>query len=122
MATNEIQNGCEASIEAVLASNHKRRCVYTVSIFSQVTGVLLAVRYQEGQLVNKGDPLTDIDDRQFKATLLQAQGALQRDENLLAQAKVDLEHYRAEREAVAKQILDDQEKLVLQDEGTVKND
>src|SRR5271165_2187153 len=27
MATNEIQNGCEASIEAVLASNHKRRCV-----------------------------------------------------------------------------------------------
>src|ERR1700687_2578924 len=28
MATNEIQNGCESSIEAVLASNHKRRCVY----------------------------------------------------------------------------------------------
>src|SRR5271165_2091327 len=27
MATNEIQNGCESSIEAVLASNHKRRCV-----------------------------------------------------------------------------------------------
>src|ERR1700741_5617114 len=35
---------------------------------------------------------------------------------------MDLEHYRAERNAVAKQILDDQEKLVLQDEGTVKND
>jgi multidrug efflux pump subunit AcrA (membrane-fusion protein) len=46
--------------------------VYTVSIFSQVTGVLLTVRYQEGQLVNKGDPLTDIDDRPFKATLSQA--------------------------------------------------
>src|SRR5271166_5748178 len=29
MATNEIQNGCESSIEAVLASNHKRRCVKT---------------------------------------------------------------------------------------------
>src|SRR5271165_544110 len=27
MATNEIQNGRESSIEAVLASNHKRRCV-----------------------------------------------------------------------------------------------
>jgi hypothetical protein len=25
MATNEIQNGCESSIEAVLASNQKRR-------------------------------------------------------------------------------------------------
>jgi len=96
--------------------------VYTVSIFSQVTGVLLAVKYQEGQLVNKGDPLTDIDDRPFVATLSQAQGALERDENVLAQARIDLEHYRAERDAVAKQILDDQEKLVRQDEGTVKND
>jgi multidrug efflux system membrane fusion protein len=98
--------------------------VYTASIFSQVTGVVLAVNYQEGQLVKKGDPLTDIDDRQYVATLLQAQGALQRDENLLAQARMDLERYQAAwaRNAVAKQILDDQEKLVLQDEGTVKND
>ena len=37
---------------------------------------------------------------------------------------MDLERYRAAwaRNAIAKQILDDQEKLVLQDEGTVKND
>ena len=98
--------------------------VYTASIFSQVTGVVITVNYQEGQLVRKGDPLTDIDDRQYVATLLQAQGALERDENLLAQAKMDLQRYQAAwaRNAVAKQILDDQEKLVLQDEGTVKND
>jgi membrane fusion protein, multidrug efflux system len=98
--------------------------VYTASIFSQVTGVVFAVNYQEGQLVKKGDRLTDIDDRQYVATLLQAQGALERDENLLAQAKMDLERFKAAwaRNAVAKQILDDQEKLVLQDEGTVKND
>jgi membrane fusion protein, multidrug efflux system len=98
--------------------------VYTASIFSQVTGVVFKVDYQEGQLVRKGDPLTDIDDRQYVATLLQAQGALGRDENLLAQAKMDLQRYQAAwaRNAVAKQILDDQEKLVMQDEGTVKND
>src|SRR6202162_251380 len=98
--------------------------VYTASIFSQVTGVVFAVNYQEGQIVKKGDRLTDIDDRQYVATLLQAQGALQRDENLLAQAKMDLQRYQTAwaRNAVAKQILDDQEKLVLQDEGTVKND
>ena len=98
--------------------------VYTASIFSQVTGVVFKVDYQEGQLVRKGDPLTDIDDRQYVATLLQAQGALERDENLLAQAKMDLQRYQAAwaRNAVAKQILDDQEKLVMQDEGTVKND
>ena len=98
--------------------------VYTASIFSQVTGVVFAVNYQEGQLVKKGDRLTDIDDRQYVATLLQAQGALERDENVLAQARMDLERYQAAwaRNAVAKQILDDQEKLVRQDEGTVKND
>ncbi len=98
--------------------------VYTVSIFSQVTGVVTSVNYQEGQLVKKGDPLVDIDARQYEANLLQAQGALERDENLLAQSRMDLERYQAAwaRNAVAKQILDDQEKLVMQNEGTVKND
>jgi multidrug efflux system membrane fusion protein len=82
------------------------------------------VHYKEGQLVRKGDPLVDIDSRQYLATLLQAQGALERDENLLAQAQMDLERYRDAwaRNAIQKQLLDDQEKLVLQDEGTVKND
>ena len=98
--------------------------VYTASITSQVNGIVLAVHYKEGQLVGKGDPLIDVDSRPYRALLLQAQGALERDENLLAQAQMDLERYRAAwtRNAIAKQILDDQEKLVLQDEGTVKND
>src|SRR5271165_2043443 len=34
MATNEIQNGCESSIEAVLASNHKRRCVKDATLLA----------------------------------------------------------------------------------------
>ena len=98
--------------------------VYTDSITSQVDGLVVAVQYTEGQRVLKGDPLIDVDSRPYRATLLQAQGALERDENLLAQAQMDLERYRAAwaRNGIAKQILDDQEKLVLQDEGTVKND
>jgi len=82
------------------------------------------VHFKEGQRVSKGDPLIDIDARPYQATLLQAQGTLERDENLLAQAKMDLERYQAawDRNAIAKQILDDQGKLVLQDEGVVKND
>jgi multidrug efflux system membrane fusion protein len=98
--------------------------VYTASITSQVNGLVVGVHYKEGQLVRKGDSLIDIDSRPYRAMLLQAQGALERDENLLAQAQMDLERYRAAwaRNAIAKQILDDQEKLVLQDEGTVKND
>jgi len=98
--------------------------VYTDSITSQVTGLVTQVHYQEGQLVRKGQPLIDIDPRPYDAQLLQAQGALERDQNLLAQAQMDLERYRAAwaRNAIAKQILDDQEKLVLQDDGAVKND
>jgi multidrug efflux system membrane fusion protein len=98
--------------------------VYTDLITCQVNGLVVAVHYKEGQRVHKGDPLIDIDSRPYRAMLLQAQGALERDENLLAQARMDLERYRAAwaRNAIAKQILDDQEKLVLQDEGTVKND
>ena len=98
--------------------------VYTDSITSQVDGLVIAVHYTEGQVVRKGDPLVDIDSRQYRANLLQAQGALERDQNILAQAQMDLERYRTAwaRNAIAKQILDDQEKLVLQDQGTVKND
>ena len=98
--------------------------VYTDSITAQVTGLIVAVHYTEGQRVNKGDPLIDIDSRPYNAMLLQAQGALERDQNLLAQAQMDLKRYSDAwaSKAIAKQILDDQEKLVLQDEGTVKND
>ena len=98
--------------------------VYTDSITSQVNGLVVAVHFKEGQRVSKGDPLIEIDSRTYRATLLQAQGILERDENLLAQAKMDLERYQAawDRNAIAKQVLDDQGKLVLQDEGTVKND
>lgn len=98
--------------------------VHTASITSQVNGVVTAVHYTEGQLVHKGDPLIDIDSRTYRATLLQAQGILERDQNVLAQAKMDLARYQDawKRNAISKQVLDDQEKLVLQAEGTVKND
>jgi multidrug efflux system membrane fusion protein len=89
-----------------------------------VDGLVISVHYTEGQVVRKGDPLIDIDSRQYRANLLQAQGALERDQNILAQGQMDLERYRTAwaRNAIAKQMLDDQEKLVLQQKGTVKND
>jgi multidrug efflux system membrane fusion protein len=98
--------------------------LHTALITSQVNGQVMAVHYQEGQLVHRGTPLVDIDPRPFEATLLQAEGLLERDLQVLAQAKMDLERFRAAwaRNAIAKQLLDDQEKLVLQTEGTVKND
>jgi multidrug efflux system membrane fusion protein len=98
--------------------------VYTASITSQVNGPVMAVHFTEGQIVAKGTPLIDIDPRPYEATLLQAQGILERDEAILAQATMDRDRYRDAwgRNAIPKQTLDDQEKIVLQDAGTVKND
>jgi multidrug efflux system membrane fusion protein len=98
--------------------------VYTASITSQVNGIVTAVHYKEGQLVHKGDSLIDIDARPYQALLLQAQGTLERDTNLLAQSRMDLQRYHDawDRNAIPKQTLDDQEKLVLQQQGTLKFD
>jgi len=98
--------------------------VYTASITAQVTGVITAVHYREGQYVRKGDPLIDIDSRQYAAQVDQAQGLLDRDKNLLAEAQMDFERYKQawSKNAIPRQTLEDQEKVVLQDQGTVKND
>jgi len=98
--------------------------VYTASITSQVNGIVTAVHYKEGQLIRKGDSLIDIDARPYEASLLQAQGTLERDTNLLAQSKMDLQRYHDawDRNAIPKQTLDDQDKLVLQQQGTIKID
>ncbi len=98
--------------------------VYTSQITAQAGGVVTAVHYREGQMVRKGDPLIDIDPRVYQAQVTEAEGLLLRDQNILAQARMDLDRYRAAwtRNAIPKQTLDDQEKIVLQNEGTVKND
>src|SRR3984957_17662637 len=98
--------------------------VYTTTIISQVTGVITQVRYREGQLVHRGQPLLQIDPRPFQANVTTAQGQLERDSNLLAQAQMDLKRYQDAwaRNAIPKQTLDDQEKIVLQYAGTVKAD
>jgi multidrug efflux system membrane fusion protein len=89
-----------------------------------VSGQVLAVHYREGQIVRKGDPLLDIDPRPYQAQLQQAEGLLDHDRGVLKQAEIDLARYREAftSHAVAKQILDDQEQAVVQDQGAVKFD
>jgi multidrug efflux system membrane fusion protein len=122
--TLTVANAKEGDLGVYLDAIGTVTPVYTASITSQVNGIVTAVHYREGQIVSKGDPLVEIDSRPYVATLLQAQGTLERDENVLAEAKMDLARFRDAwaRNAIPKQTLDDQEKLVLQDEGTVKLD
>lgn len=97
---------------------------YTASITAQVTGRIIAVDYRQGQTVQKGAPLIDIDPRPYQATLDTAKGVLLRDQGVLAQAQMDLARYQAAwaRNAIARQVLDDQAKLVDQDTGLVESD
>jgi membrane fusion protein, multidrug efflux system len=98
--------------------------VYTVTVTARVQGEIMAVHYREGQMVRKGDPLLDIDDRPYQAVLTQAEGQLAHDQAVLTEARIDLQRYQAAfaRNAIAKQQMDDQEQVVKQSEGTVKND
>ena len=97
---------------------------YTATINSQVSGQVLSVHYREGQAVQKGTPLLDIDARPYQAALDTARGTLARDRGVLAQATMDLARYQAAwaRNAIAKQQLDDQAQLVEQDKGLVQAD
>ncbi|MGC8550930.1 MAG: efflux RND transporter periplasmic adaptor subunit [Acidobacteriaceae bacterium] len=98
--------------------------LHTVSIASQVTGVVTSVHYREGQLVHKGQPLVDIDPRQYQAQVTEAEGTLERDRGVLSQSRMDLARYQQawSHNAIPLQTLEDQEKKVAQDEGTVKYD
>jgi membrane fusion protein, multidrug efflux system len=72
----------------------------TVSIKSQVTGVLMEAHFKEGQDVKKGQQLFTIDPRPFEAALRQAEANMQRDN---AQLKNLREQVRRYAELVEKQ-------------------
>jgi multidrug efflux system membrane fusion protein len=98
--------------------------IYTVTVKSRVSGQLMSVHFKEGDLVRKDDPLIEIDPRPYEAVVEQAQGALVRDQALLANARVDLTRYQTliKTNAIPEQMLATQEALVKQYEGTVTND
>ena len=96
----------------------------TVMPNQAVSGYLVEVPFQEGQDVQKGQVLAQIDPRPFQAALDQAIGTLQRDQGLLDEAKMDLVRFEtlAKQNSIARQQAEDQAYLVKQDEGTVKLD
>ena len=62
-------------VETVVASGHVET-PFRVEIGSQITGTVEDVLVQEGQQVTKGQALIALDDRELKAAVVQAQGAV----------------------------------------------
>jgi multidrug efflux system membrane fusion protein len=96
----------------------------TVMPNQAVSGYLVDVPFKEGQDVEKGDLLAQVDPRPYQATLDQALGTLQRDKSTLEEAKMDLVRYQklVSQNSIAFQQAEDQVYVVRQNEGTVKLD
>ena len=95
-----------------------------VTVKTQISGYLMQVAFHEGQMVNKGDFLAQIDPRPYQVALEQAEAQLAKDQALLKNARLDLQRYDTlvAQNSIAKQTRDTQVPLVAQYEATVKAD
>ena len=86
----------------------------TVLVRTRIDGQIDKIAFQEGQSVNQGDLLAEIDPRPFQAALDQAKAKKVQDEANLANANLDLQRYTKLGEFATRQQTDTQRSTVAQ--------
>jgi len=96
----------------------------TITVRTQISGLLTQIGFTEGQIVHRGDFLAQIDPRPYQVALDQALGQLAHDQAVLDGARKDLARYQQllRQNSIARQQVDTSTYLVQQDEGTVRVD
>ena len=98
--------------------------IYTVTVTSRVQGQLMKVAYQEGQDVQQGETLVEVDPRPYQVMLDQTEAQLAKDQAALDIARIDLKRYQdlLKTNAVPEQTVVDQQGTVDQDAAAIKTD
>jgi len=84
-----------AIVPYVVTANGVAEPMQTVAVEAQVNGILNRVTFAEGQAVQTGQVLFEIDSRPYVAVLNQARAQLARDEAMAANARRDAARYAA---------------------------
>ena len=119
-----VADAVRKSVPVYLSGLGNVAAFYTVTVKSRVDGQLMAVHFKEGDLVQQGQLLAEIDPRPYEVQRDLAEGTLARDTALLANSHRDLERYTTllAQDAIPRQQMDTQTSLVAQYEGNIKQD
>ena len=120
----QVATSAQEDVPQFLTALGTVKAVNSVTVTSRVEGQLMALHFTEGQQVNQGDLLAEIDPRPFEVQLAQAKGQLAKDQATLANARLDLARYQklAKTHLVSQQELDNQAALVKQSEASISID
>jgi len=98
--------------------------IVAATVRSQISGNIFTINFTEGQMVQKGQTLAQIDPRPYRIALAQAQANEAKDQAQLNLARVTLKRYQTllSQDSIARQDVDTQAATAKQYEATVAAD